>query len=418
MLPEKTADDVFELASVDITALPLTTDEGFIVSRLVGRRVGAADLARETGFSLLQVNSLLESLVKKGALSFSAVQKAPPPQLQVERDPYAGMVFSPGDLADGKDLTLDQKKRILLVEDNLDEWNHYTLLGIKRTAKPIDIKSGYFKASKEFHPDAHFRKDLGKYDERIDHIFRAMKAAYDVLSKPEMRAAYDETLVGYLSPEEIFEISQILDERKREAERKARLLRVAENQKKARLRWNPMAQRLVKSRELFNLAQAARKAGKLDEARSMALLACGYDEALKVRVEPLLKEIDTIRLQALLKKIQAAVKYGEESLGEEILRLADQAAEQAEQLNSAPLLIDVAKLMQTLRQPQKAFKLASVVCGIDDKVLEAWKIVCQIAVAEQKWAIASRAAERWLQLEPTAAYAKDIVKKAKSMRSG
>ena len=82
MLPEKTADDVFELASVDITALPLTTDEGFIVSRLVGRRVGAADLARETGFSLLQVNSLLESLVKKGALSFSAVQKAPPPQLQ------------------------------------------------------------------------------------------------------------------------------------------------------------------------------------------------------------------------------------------------------------------------------------------------------------------------------------------------
>ncbi|MDP2340340.1 MAG: DnaJ domain-containing protein [Deltaproteobacteria bacterium] len=412
--PTEKKEASFELAAnVDITRLPLTTEEGFVISRLAGRRLGVGDLTRETGLNTAQVKAHVESLLKKGAISLSVSKAAAPAK---ERDPYAGIVFTPGDLADGKDLTEEQKKRILLFEMNLDEWNHYTLLGIKRSASGADIKGGYFKSSKEFHPDAFFRKDLGKYAERVDRIFRAMKAAYDVISKPLMRAGYDETLVGELTPEELNELELIADEKKREVEYKARLARADENRKKQRLRWNPVAQRLAKARELFRLAEESRKAGKLEEAANHARLACSYDAALKVRAEPLLLEADAGRAQSLLKKIHAALQYGDKNLEEDVQRAADQAAELAEQLQRAPLLLDVAKVFQSLKRPQKAFKLASMATNLDDKLVAAWMIVADVAAAENKWALAGRAAERWLQLEPGNARAKDLVKAAKSAR--
>ncbi len=412
--PVENKEASFELASgIDITRLPLTPEEGFVCSRLAGRRLGVGDLTRETGMPTTTVKAHVESLLKKGAISLSITHKdVSGPNSRPARDPYRGVVFSPADMADGKDLSEDQKKRILFVEMNLDEWSHYALLGLKRTATGAEIKTGYFKASKEFHPDAYFRKDLGKYAERVDRIFRAMKAGYDVLARPVMRAAYDETLVGELTPEELAELEGIADEKKREAEKKARLLRADEARKKQRLRWNPMAQRLAKARELFRLAEDARKAGRLDEAATHARLACSYDEALKVRAEPLLLEADISRANALVKKISAAQQYGDKSLEHDINVAADQAAEIAEQVRRAPLLLDVAKVMQTLKRPQKAFKLATAATEVDDKLVAAWVIVCEVATAELKWALAKRAAEKWLALEPTAARAKDLLKQA------
>jgi curved DNA-binding protein CbpA len=415
----------FELvAGVDITRLPLTPEEGFVCSRLVGRRLGVGDLTRETGLPTTTVKAHVESLLKKGAISLSVTQKPEPAK---QRDPYAGVVFSPGDLADGKDLSQDQKKRILLVEMNLDEWNHYALLGLKRTATGAEIKTGYFKASKEFHPDAFFRKDLGKYAERVDRIFRAMKAAYDVLAKPAMRAAYDETLIGELTPEELSELESIADEKKREAERRARIARAEEARKKQRLRWNPMSQRLAKARELFRLAEESRKAGKLDEAATHARLACSYDEALKVRAEPLLLEADVAKAAALVKKINAAQQFGDKGLEDELNRAADQAAEVAETVKRAPLLLDVAKVMMGLKRPQKAFKLANLAATLFDEdpdpkpptgggAAAAWAIVAEVALAEQKWALSKRAAEKWLALEPTAARPKELLKLSKAQR--
>ena len=81
-------------------------------------------------------------------------------------------------------------------------------------------------------------------------------------------------------------------------------------------------------------------------------------------------------------------------------------------MRRAPLLLDVAKVMQTLKRPQKAFKLATAATEVDDKLVAAWVIVCEVATAELKWALAKRAAEKWLALEPTAARAKDLLKQA------
>ena len=406
------------LPGVDVMKLPLTAEEGFLLSRLMGRQSSLADLTRETGLPAPQVKTLVESLVRKGAARPTTTTATAPTATRAKpvKDPYEGMIFSPADMADGRELTEEQKKRILLVEAHLDDWNHYRLLDVKRTGSAADIKTGYFKVSKEFHPDTFFRKDIGKYAERVDRIFRAMKAAYDVLSKAPVRAAYDETLIGEITPEELEELAQIADVKRREIEHKARLERADAARKAARLRRNPIAEKLLKAREYFRLAEESRKANRLDEAATHARMACVYDESLKIRVEPLLLEADAARAATLVKKVNVALQYGDRSLEEEMLKLADQAADLAEALKRVPLLIEVATVLTKLPRGARAFRLASQASELDDKSIPAWRIIAETTAQEQKWALCARAAERWAVLEPTSPRPKELLKLAKAGR--
>lgn len=61
--------------------------------------------------------------------------------------------------------------------------NLYKILGVKTTASPEQIKKAYRKKVKKHHPD------IGGDPE----IFRQIQEAYDVLSDPEKRRAYDTT---------------------------------------------------------------------------------------------------------------------------------------------------------------------------------------------------------------------------------
>lgn len=405
------------LANVDITKLPLTPEEGFVVSRLVGRRRVVSDIANETGFSPGDVKRHLDSLVRKGAVAMVGR-----PKTDAEREvtnprgrlPYDGMVFSPGDLADGPDLTDEQKRRILYVDANLGNWNHYRLLDLKRTATAIDVKGAYFKVSKEFHPDAFFRKNIGRYAERVDRIFRAMKAAYDVLSRHEMRSAYDDTLVADFTAEEIAELEAIADVKKREVERAARVARNDAARKAARLKWNPLAQRLARGAELFALAEAARKAGKLDEAVTQARLACSFDESLVVRAEGIYAEAEATKAQTLFRRLQNGLQFVDKDNQEDMLKAADVVAEQAERMRKVPFLLEVATVMQTMRRPQRAFRLANLAAELDPQSKAAWTIVAESAAQEGKWALAQRAADRWLALDPKATRPKEIIKQAKA----
>ncbi len=417
--PPPTADPQFELvATVDITKLPLTAEEGFVLSRMMSRRVTIRDLERETGMAPPTLKVHLESMMKKGAVTMHLGAAPTAAPAAKPKDPYQGIIFSPADMADGRELSEEQKKRILFVEMHLDQWSHYRLLELKRTAPAGDVKSAYFRLSKEFHPDAFFRKDVGRYRERVDRIFRAMKAAYDVLSKPATRAAYDDTLVGELTDEDIEELARIADVKRREEERAARLARSEATRKAKRLKWNPISQRLARARELYKLAEDARKAGKFGEAATHARLACTFDEALVVRAEPIIAEADAARCAALLKKLQSALQYGDKTMEQDIKKAAEEVAQKAEPLKRPALLVDVARVLLQVNMPQRAFRLAQLATEADEKLVAGWKIAAEAAAREEKWALSGRAAERWLALEPNAEAAKQAVKQAKTKGGG
>jgi Ca-activated chloride channel homolog len=77
--------------------------------------------------------------------------------------------------------------------------NFYTMLGLPRSATPEDIRRSYLKAAKRLHPDT----NVGPGE---TELFLDVQQAYQVLSDPARRSAYDATL-----PEE--EVSTIVNQR-------------------------------------------------------------------------------------------------------------------------------------------------------------------------------------------------------------
>jgi DnaJ domain/Tetratricopeptide repeat len=90
-------------------------------------------------------------------------------------------------LSEAVDLDLDRKREILAREAQLerDDW---TVLGLKPGATAEAVKIAYFEASRVFHPDRYFGKNLGSYRARLERIFHRLSEAHEALTEALRRA--------------------------------------------------------------------------------------------------------------------------------------------------------------------------------------------------------------------------------------
>src|SRR5947209_7894177 len=63
--------------------------------------------------------------------------------------------------------------------------DYYQILGIKRDAKPEEIKKAYRRLARKYHPD------VNPGDKSAEERFKLITEAHDVLSDPKKRSVYD-----------------------------------------------------------------------------------------------------------------------------------------------------------------------------------------------------------------------------------
>jgi curved DNA-binding protein CbpA len=70
----------------------------------------------------------------------------------------------------------------------------YEILGVSRQASTAEIKTSYYHLAKKYHPDRHHQRDNDDLRSKLENLFALITQAYDTLSQPALRAAYDEKI--------------------------------------------------------------------------------------------------------------------------------------------------------------------------------------------------------------------------------
>ena len=90
-------------------------------------------------------------------------------------------------LSEAVDLPLERKREILAREAILGK-DHWTVLGLRPGATAEQVKLAYFDASRIFHPDRYYGKNLGSFRSRLDRIFQRLSEAHEALTEALRRS--------------------------------------------------------------------------------------------------------------------------------------------------------------------------------------------------------------------------------------
>jgi curved DNA-binding protein CbpA len=198
---------------VDVESLSETpsSDEFFLYSRIDGQTT-VDELCSRSGLGRDATIEALERLAEFGLVDvpgYAAEQSEQSEETSEDdraQETHDGLDLSylptppesfdfPEDLLE-LDVPLGERKRreVICLHEQLDDLNHFEFFGIEPEADRGDVKRAYFKLSKRFHPDKHFRKELGPYNAMLERIFQEITKVHRILSNPERREAYEAEL--------------------------------------------------------------------------------------------------------------------------------------------------------------------------------------------------------------------------------
>jgi hypothetical protein len=153
-------------ADVDWKRVKLSADEGFIMSRVDGK-TSLGEIILLVPFPEPKTIAVLTDLHARSVIEIPGLEKP---------------------ASDGIELAIDVRRRIDSLEARILDNNPFALLGVHPGVEKRDLKKAYFLLSKEFHPDRYFGKKLGPYHRRMQDVFTAITAAFEMLNDPEKRA--------------------------------------------------------------------------------------------------------------------------------------------------------------------------------------------------------------------------------------
>jgi len=189
------------LPGVDFRKLPLDPTDGFVLTRIDGATT-IASIAQTTGLPEGSVASCIDKLKGLGVVDMIDPSKPPPAPPPAQSKPDASKAASAGsagrsqrypesELDEVCDLERDHRRQILDLFYDLDELDHYTLLGVTQDVDKKAIKRAYYDLASRLHPDRFFRRNLGSFKTKMEVVFAKVTTAHETLTSTQGREEYD-----------------------------------------------------------------------------------------------------------------------------------------------------------------------------------------------------------------------------------
>lgn len=80
------------------------------------------------------------------------------------------------------------------LNDGIEAYSYYDFLAVARSTDYIGIRDAFYKRAQRFHPDRFVAMEGESVKKAVYAVYKRMTEAYQVLSDPELRAAYDRVL--------------------------------------------------------------------------------------------------------------------------------------------------------------------------------------------------------------------------------
>ncbi len=179
---------------LDVRSLSLTPPEAFLLSQIDGL-TPANVLADLVGMDTTTLVIALQRLEKKGVIRWARRHTDPNKGTRSAEDTQAqqSIASAAADdpaLAEVCALSRDERLMILKAEQDFAGQTCWEILGLAGDPTPAEVKRAYFVASKSFHPDRFFGRELGSFKHRLEKIFHQLRTAHETLTDEKKRAAY------------------------------------------------------------------------------------------------------------------------------------------------------------------------------------------------------------------------------------
>lgn len=287
----------------------------------------------------------------------------------------------------------------------LPRLNYYELLGIDQEADDTAVRNAFFERSKRFHPDRHFKKQVGAYGPLLTEIYKKVVAANDVLRDPDLRKSYDRLLAegGTLhrrrAPGDTPPCNQAVSKhdpsqgpslRDRQGlQSRQNLLHGLERQ---------LEQSRSKARKHFEQALTYKEAGNWGRALSLLKHALAFDprdQDIHDELAEVVLEANAKRGEEALSRGRAMLKRGEHEAAMEMLAEASQLRP-----TDTELAETVAELLCEAKKWKEAREFAERAVALEGDSVRGLKVLGQVFKAKGDVAKARKHLQRAWELDP------------------
>ncbi len=201
----RSMEERFRRSTADVTGLMLSTDEGFVLSRIGETPLTVTDLSSVSAMSEAKSLHVIYTLWLGGliirddwqpAFSEATISAMRGARLELRQEAKLPRVSVAVDNVDPRAAPEAAKEPEIAL--SLDEYleqvegaeTYYDLLGVDPEADVAEIKRAYFALARMFHPDR-YHAEGGAVFQRVQNAFTKMAQAHETLKSPQNRELYD-----------------------------------------------------------------------------------------------------------------------------------------------------------------------------------------------------------------------------------